>query len=62
VTATPIESIGGETGSPAVTLPPTNTPNDSGNGSTPLFALMICLVFGSLGLLAVQAQRKAVRR
>jgi hypothetical protein len=47
----------------AATLPPTNTPGgSSGSGSTPLFALLICLMLGSLGLLAVQAQRKAVRR
>ena len=32
-----------------------------GQRSTPLFALLICLAFAGLGLLAVQAQRRTVR-
>ncbi len=45
-----------------VTAPPTSTSGGtSGNGSTPLFALLICLAFAGLGLLAVQAQRRTVR-
>jgi hypothetical protein len=28
----------------------------------PLFALLICLSFGGLGLLAVQAQRQSIRK
>jgi hypothetical protein len=62
---TPFESFQGETATPArsATPPPTSTGSDSsGNGSTPLFALLISLAFGSLGLMAVQAQRRNVRR
>ena len=49
--------VGGET------APVTATTHDSPlNGdSTPLFALLISLAFGGLGLLAVAAQRKATR-
>jgi uncharacterized repeat protein (TIGR01451 family) len=45
------------------TLPPTSTAsNGSSNNSTPLFALLICLALGCLGLAAAQAQRRGVRR
>jgi hypothetical protein len=44
-----------------VTLPPTSTGSGPGDGSAPLFALLICLAFGGLGLLAVQAQRRTMR-
>ncbi len=48
--------------SQGVTAPPTSTTGgSSGNGTTPLFALLICLAFAGLGLLAVQAQRRTVR-
>jgi hypothetical protein len=40
----------------------TNGSSSSGGDSTPLFALLICLAFGSLGLLAVEAQRRSIRR
>jgi hypothetical protein len=65
VTETPFESFQGETATPAqsMTPPPTSTGGgDSGNSSTPLFALMICLAFGGLGIAAAQAQRRIVRR
>jgi hypothetical protein len=64
-TATPYQSIGGTTAKPwhPVTPPPTSSSNDSsGDSSTPLFALLICLAFGGLGLLAVQTQRRNLRR
>jgi hypothetical protein len=65
VTAAPIEIVAGATGTPvgAVTLPPTsaNGPTSNGGGSTPIFALLICLAFGSFGLLVVKAQRRSVR-
>jgi hypothetical protein len=64
-TETPFESFEGETATPqpTTTPPPTSTSDGSSNGgSTPLFALLICLAFGGLGLAAVQSQRKSIRR
>jgi hypothetical protein len=64
-TETPFESFEGETATPqqTTTPPPTSTDgSSSGGGSTPLFALLICLAFGGLGLAAVQSQRKSMRR
>jgi hypothetical protein len=64
-TETPFESFEGETATPqqTTTPPPTSTDGrSSGGGSTPLFALLICLAFGGLGLAAVQSQRKSMRR
>jgi hypothetical protein len=47
----------------AITPPPTNTgSNGSSNDSTPLLALLTRLAFGGLGLAAVEAQRRRVRR
>ena len=63
-TATPFQSIQGATATPATpaTPPPTNSSGDgSSNNSTPLFALLISLMFGGLGLAAVQAQRRSIR-
>jgi hypothetical protein len=63
-TATPFQSFQGETATPAASLtpPPTSTGSGgSGNGSTPLFALLICVAFGGLGLAAVQGQRRSAR-
>jgi hypothetical protein len=61
-TATPTQAVLGATGAPVTTPPPTSTgSNGSSNNSTPLFALLICLAFGGLGLLAVQAQRRSMR-
>jgi hypothetical protein len=54
--------VAGETGTPIVTAPPTSTGSGSSNSSTPLFALLICLAFGALGLTAVEAQRRTIRR
>jgi hypothetical protein len=61
-TPTPTESVAGETGTPVLTAPPTSTGSGSSNNSTPLFALLICLAFGALGLTAVEAQRRTIRR
>ena len=64
-TATPFQAFQGETATPvqANTPPPTGTGSgSSGNGSTPLFALLICFAIGGLGLAAVEAQRRSIRR
>ena len=63
-TPTPSEAVGGETATPAnpVTPPPTNTGSSPAGDAIPHFALLICLAFGCFGLLAVQAQRKSIRR
>jgi hypothetical protein len=62
---TPFQSFQGETATPGQTTtpPPTTTGGgSSGNSSTPLFALLIALAFGGLGLAAVEAQRRSIRR
>lgn len=67
-TATPcptaFQSLQGETATPAGnTPPPTSTDGNGTSGpSIPLFALLICLAFGGLGLAAVESQRRSVRR
>ena len=63
-TGTPFQSFEGDTATPGQTLtpPPTSTGGDgSGNSSTPLLALMICLAFGGVGLAAIEAQRRSIR-
>jgi hypothetical protein len=65
VTSSPVESFQGETATPAKTAtpPPTTTGRgSSGNSSTPLMVMLICLAFGGLGLAAVEAQRRTIRR
>jgi hypothetical protein len=56
----------GETATPAreATPPPTSVIGDSSNGgdSTPLLALLICVAFATIGLLATEAQRRVIRR
>jgi hypothetical protein len=64
-TQTPFQSFQGETAvaSQNPTPPPTSTGGDgSGSSSTPLFAVLISLALGVIGLIAVQAQRRTVRR
>jgi hypothetical protein len=65
-TVEPTELVEAATGTPvrAATLPPTSAGGKSaiGGDSTPLFALLICLAFGALGLLAVATQRRSIRR
>jgi hypothetical protein len=53
-TATPVHT----------TTPPPTTVGDgpSGGTTTPILAFLICLAFAALGLLAVQVQRRALRR
>jgi hypothetical protein len=61
---TPFQSLQGATATAghSATPPPTSTgPDGSTNDSTPLFALMICLAFGGLGLAALAAQRRSLR-
>jgi hypothetical protein len=67
-TPTPFDSFAGETATPDPssdpTPPPTGTAGDnsSSGGSGPLFALLISVLFGGLGLTAAQYQRRSVRR
>jgi hypothetical protein len=61
-TSTPFETQAGETATAVSSLPPTNTGGSGPLGSTPIFALLICLAFGGLGLTAVEAQRRTIRR
>jgi hypothetical protein len=63
--STPFESFQGETATPVKTAtpPPTNTGGtDSSSGATPLLVLLICLGFAGIGLIAVQAERRSIRR
>ncbi len=66
-TATPTAAgttiVEAATGTPVVTPAVTSTDGNSSNGDTmPLFAILICIAFGGIGLLAVQAQRQSIRR
>jgi hypothetical protein len=64
-TAEPTEIIAGETSEPGQTTtpPPTNTDGNSPtNDSLPLLMILIAFAFGAIGLLAVQAQGRAIRR
>ena len=58
-------AVGGATATPhhSPTPPTTSTGGGSSNDAppAPLLALLICLAFGGLGLLAVQAQRRSMR-
>jgi hypothetical protein len=52
-------AVAGETS----TLPPTaSSSNSSSDNSTPLFPLLICFLFGAIGLIAAQYQRRSLRR
>ncbi len=62
-TATPVQIVAGVTSAPSATAPATTTGNNSGGGSgSPLFALLVALLFGGLGVFAVEGQRRNVRR
>ena len=64
-TANPSQILLGVTSAPSAnaTPPVTSMPsNGSGDGGTPIFALLICLAFGSLAMLMVDKQRRTVRR
>ena len=64
-TKTPVEFVGGATGSPGQTTtpPPTASPGGSSgsNPSTPLLALLVCFLLAGLGLSAVEYQRRSIR-
>ena len=65
VTQTPFQSLQGATATArrTSTAPPTSTGGSgSSSDSTPLFPLLICLASGGLGLAAVEAQRRTIRR
>jgi uncharacterized repeat protein (TIGR01451 family) len=55
----PIESFDPASATPPLTSTPVDLP---GNDSTPIFALLICFIFGALALVMVQAQRGRIRR
>ena len=62
---TAFQVVQGETATPVrfATPPVTSTDGSSpGGDSMPLFALLICLSFGGLGLAVVEAQRRSIRR
>lgn len=64
-TKAPFQSLLGATGTPgsALTPPPTSAArNSSSGGSTPLFALLICLILAGLALAATEFRRRSVRR
>jgi hypothetical protein len=64
-TKTPFQSFLGATGAPsnALTPPPTSSAsNSSSGGSTPLFALLLCLILGGLAVATARFQRRSVRR
>jgi len=63
-TATPFQTQLGATATArsSTTLAPTSTESGKPSQSVPLFALLICLAFGGLGLLVVESQRRAYRR
>jgi len=63
-TATPIEQVAAATATPVRATPPPTSSNDnsSNSGSVPLMLILIALAFGGLGMLAVQAQRRTIRR
>ena len=61
--ATPVEVVAAATGTPhRATPPPTNSKGPSDGGSSGLLALLISLGFGAVGLFAVGAQRRTMRR
>jgi hypothetical protein len=61
--ATPVEVVGAATGTPrGATPPPTSSNSPSDGGSSGLLALLISLGFGAVGLFAVGAQRRTMRR
>ena len=68
-TIAPVVGCATPTPTPTPTPKPTPTPTptstssgSSGNGSTPLLALVISFALGGLGLAAVEAQRRSIRR
>jgi hypothetical protein len=61
-TKTPTQGVEAATSAPSATVPATSSSGAPGGGSgSPLFALLIALVFGGLGFMAVEAQRRSTR-
>ena len=61
-TKTPTQGVEAATSAPSATVPATSSGGAPGGGSgSPLFALLIALVFGGLGFMAVEAQRRSTR-
>jgi hypothetical protein len=56
------QTILGATSAPSATPPATSSQSNGSGTGTPLFALLICLAFGSLAMLMVEKQRRAIRR
>jgi hypothetical protein len=56
------QTILGATSAPSATPPATSSQSNGSGTGTPLFALLICLAFGSLAMLMVAKQRRAIRR
>jgi hypothetical protein len=55
--------VEGVTSAPTATPPSTSAGSGPSNGSgSPLFALLVALVFGGFGFLAVEGQRRRARR
>ena len=62
-TAPPVQVVEGVTSAPTATPPSTSAGSGPSNGSgSPLFALLVALVFGGFGFLAVEGQRRRARR
>lgn len=62
-TVKPSQAVEGATSAPSATTPATSTGGAPGGGSgSPLFALLIALFFGGFGFMAVEAQRRHIRR
>jgi hypothetical protein len=59
----PTEIVGGETSVPTsnATPPSSSTDGSSSNDSGSIFALLICIAFGGLGILAIKTQRRSIR-
>jgi hypothetical protein len=60
-TPTPTTSASASSGQTATPPPTSMASAPSSNNSTPLFALLICLAFGALGVVAVETQRRRSR-
>jgi uncharacterized repeat protein (TIGR01451 family) len=61
----PTQIVLSETATPAHTATPPVTSSQGGStggDAVPLLALLVCLAFGGLGLMAVQAQRRSINR
>jgi hypothetical protein len=64
-TATPVMIVEGVTSAPSATAPATSTSTGGqprGGSGSPLLALLVALTLGGLSLLAIDAQRRRVRR